>query len=220
MPSARCTRCSAQLIPGNSFCPECGWGGRPSPCCRIELAARVAEDPERSQAVPAGTLLATEHGALAMPAVKPPALRIASSHRLSWVFFSFVALLAMIAGVLTWQIIRRGRDGQLGEHAAAQHLGRHARRVAHVEIDTGPAKTAVAVRDLGLTATPTNTPAPTSTATPEPDPDRVIYAATDRDGYRPRDSDRAGRGQFTGRGAIGHAAADLNHRRTPDRDDR
>jgi LCP family protein required for cell wall assembly len=103
-----------------------------------------------------------------MPAAAPPPAAESRRRTAFWVFFSFVAILAMIAGVLTWQIIDAvgtvNSESTPPPSISAGMLGGS----PDVEIDTGPAKTAVAVRDLGLTATPTNTPAPTSTATPEP----------------------------------------------------
>jgi LCP family protein required for cell wall assembly len=166
MPSARCTRCSAQLSSGDAFCPECGLA--------VAVPAAVSgrrrgwrRPADAAPTVPAGALLATEHGALAIPVAE--SADPASRRRIAfWVFFSFVALLAMIAGVLTWQII--DTVGTVNSAStpppsiSAGMLGGS----PDVAIDTGPAKTAVAVRDLGLTSTPTSTPAPTSTATAEP----------------------------------------------------
>jgi LCP family protein required for cell wall assembly len=87
-----------------------------------------------------------------------------------WFFFSIVAVFAMVAGVLTWQIIDTvGTVNSLSTPPPSFSAGLLGGS-PDATIDTGPAKTAVAARALGLTATPTptNTAVPTSTATTVP----------------------------------------------------
>ena len=173
MPSARCTRCSAQLAANDRFCPECG---------QAVIAAGGGSGWRRSWRKPAAVsgsavalpMLATQSGAVLHPeaAVVVPAKGSAaprSRRRIAfWIFFSIVAVIAMIAGVLTWQIIDAvGTVNSVSTPPPSISAGMLGGS-PDATIDTGPAQTAVAARALGLTSTPTNTAVPTETATAVP----------------------------------------------------
>jgi hypothetical protein len=100
-----CSRCSARLVPGDRFCPECGG------------AIQVAEGPTATRVPwlqrtsrPARTmLLATPHGAalpappiVRIPAASPSSTRRRMLHRL---LFALAAGIAVAAGIVTWQAI-------------------------------------------------------------------------------------------------------------------
>ena len=103
------------------------------------------------------------------PAV--PTARRRSRRRIAfWAFFSIVAMIAVVAGVLTWQIIDTLGTVNSASTPPPVISGSVLGGSPEVEIDTSHARTAVAISELDLTATPvptaTSTIAPTSTASP------------------------------------------------------
>jgi len=174
MPSARCTRCSAQLVARDRFCPECGQAviAAGSGAGRLRWLHKRPAVTSPAVAMP---MLATHPGGVLQPEAAPVTSPVAKARKprsrgriAFWIFFSIVAVIAMIAGVLTWQII--DTVGTVNSAStpppsiSAGMLGGS----PDATIDTGPAQTAVAARALGLTATPTSTavPVPTETAIP------------------------------------------------------
>lgn len=134
----------------------------------------------RSQtAVPSGSGAAIQVGATnnrAMLRTLPVAASAASteSRRYSrrriafWVFLSVLALIAAVAGVLTWQIIDTLSTVNSASTPPPVISGAVLGGSPEVEIDTSRARTAIAGAELAPTATPspTNTVAATSTAEP------------------------------------------------------
>ena len=102
-----------------------------------------------------------------------PALVRSSRRRIAfWTFFAIVAVMAMAAGVLTWQVIETVGMVNSASTPPAIVSGAVLGGSPEVQIDTGAARTAVAITELGLTETPapTNTIIPTNTATATAEP--------------------------------------------------
>jgi LCP family protein required for cell wall assembly len=120
------------------------------------------------------------------PLVTNPAATVSTARRRSrrrvafWVFFSFVAMIAVLAGVLTWQIIDTLGTVNSASTPPPMISGAVLGGSPEVEIDTSRARTAVAISELDLTATPiptaTSTIAATSTASSTTEPTATATA--------------------------------------------
>ena len=154
MPSARCNRCSTKLVPGDQYCPECGLTVASR---RAELGGSWWRRPHAMVAASNGPALALQDSS-ALRRTAPQAFPLTSTKRryprrriAFWVFFSIVSLIAVLAGVLTWQIIDTLGTVNSASTPPPVISGAVLGGSPEVEIDTGHARTAVAEAELGTT---------------------------------------------------------------------
>ena len=163
MPPTRCRHCSAEIASADRYCPECG---RPiaAPSSRFRLARLLHSAPPVPLLVATGPAMAGQ--AALQPSVTTSRPRRPRRRYAFWISFALAAVIAVVAGVLTWQIIET--MGTINKVSTPPPIvsGSALGGSPEVQIETGPARTAVAAAKSTQTPAATAMPIPTNTTTP------------------------------------------------------